>query len=353
MLTILSLDHSRSSIAEREPFALTASEQARLGRIASRACGCQVACLVTCNRVELIAWSDQAETRGVISGILAIGQRLAPGIAGRFIAAATHYHGDAAVRHLLRVTAGLESQVEGDVQVLGQVRGAYAAAAESGTVGPELHRIFQTALRAGKRVHHETEFGRRKASVGTAAAEIVARHLGQAAWPGNAARPEVVLLGAGKAAEGAARALEALGVRLTIVNRDPERADLMAREVGGLVARFDERHATVAAADAAILVTGAREPIIIAERLRAARVGAGRGARPLLLIDLAFPRNVEAGAEELEGVTLLGLQDLAGNGEAEASGDAARRTAELIVEAETGVIRSWLSSRRPRLRGAA
>jgi len=353
MLTILSLDHSRSTVAEREPFALTKEERARLSRIVRRACGCQVAFLLTCNRVELIVWSDHAKARSACEGVIALGGRLAPGIGERFVAAATHYHGDDAARHLLRVAAGLESQVEGDVQVLGQVRAAYADAAESGSVGPELHRLFQTALRAGKRVHHETQFGRRKASVGTAAAKLVAHRLGLAESPAGEVGHEVVLLGAGKAAEGAARALTALGVRLTIANRDRARADMLAREVGGRVVPFDDCHAAVAAADAAILATGAAEPIVLAPLLQAARAAAGRSTRPLLLVDLAFPRNVEPAAGDLEGVTLLGLQDLAETGEAGSESNIARRWAELIIEQEAQTFRAWLHSRRARCRGAA
>lgn len=353
MLTVLSLDHARSTVAQREPFALPTAERARLSRLVRRACGCQVAFLVTCNRVELILWGNHAEARSLIGGLLAVGRRLAPEIAERFVAAATHYHGDDAARHLLRVAAGLASQVEGDVQVLGQVRSAYAEAAESGSVGPELHRIFQTALRAGKRVHHETEFGRRKASLGTAAAEKLAQRLGLAAPASDDRRADVVLLGAGKAAEAAGRALLTLGVRLTIVNRDRERAEGFAREVGAVVAPFEDRHAAVAGADAAILATGAQEPILVAEALQEARVSAGPRPRPLLLIDLGFPRNVDPASAALDGVTLMGVQDLAGNGAAECAGVSERRAAEAIVEQEAQVIRSWLASRTTQFVGAA
>ena len=353
MLTILSLDHTRSTIAEREAFALTAEQQARLARITRQVCGCQAAFLVTCNRVELIVWSGHAETRAVIGGILAIGQRLVPGIAARFIAAATPYHGSDAVRHLLRVAAGLESQVEGDVQVVGQVRTAYAGAAESGSVGPELHRLFQTALRAGKRVHHETEFGRRKASLGTAAAAVVARTLGLAAAAAGESIPEVVLLGAGKAAEAAARALTAHRARLTIVNRDRERAESIARAFGGRTAPFDDRHAAVGSASAAILATGAAGSVLTAGMLQTARAAAGCGKRPLLLIDLGFPRNIEPAAGDLPGVTLLGLQDLAEPGAADAASTSARQAAEQIIEHEAQAILAWLQARSVRLLGVA
>ncbi len=344
MLTIFSLDHAHSSVAEREPFALPPEAEARLGRIARRATGCQVAFLVTCNRVELIVWSEQAEPRSVVAGVLAIGRRHAPGLADRFLALATCHRGDAAVRHLLRVAAGLASRIEGDVQALGQVRAAYAQAAESGGVGAELHRIFQTALRAGKRVHHDTEFGRRRASVGTAAAEVVAAQLPEL----NGA--EVLLLGAGKAAEAAARALVALGARLTIGNRDGERAESFAREVGATVAPFEARHDLVARADAAILATGAREPILTSAALHESRVAAGRVAHPLLLLDLGFPRNADDGVAMLDGVTLLGLQDLAGYA---ATNVLVREAADEIVEVEARAFRTWLGARARHFAGAA
>lgn len=344
MLTIFSLDHTRSSVAEREPFALPPEAEARLGRIARRAAGCQVAFLATCNRVELIVWSEQEEPQSVIAGVLAIGRQHAPGLAERFLALATCHRGDAAMHHLLRVAAGLASRIEGDVQVLGQVRAAYAEAAESGSVGAELHRIFQTALRAGKRVHHETEVGRRRASVGTAAAEVVAAHLPQVSGA------DVVLLGAGKAAEATARALVALGARLTIVSRDRERAEGFAREVGGTVAPFEARHALVDRADAAILATGAREPILTGAALHASRGAAARTTHPLLLIDLGFPRNADDGVAALDGVTLLGLQDLAGYA---ATSTLVREAAEGIVEAESRTLRAWLDARCRIFAGAA
>jgi glutamyl-tRNA reductase len=354
MLTVLSLDHRRSTVHEREPFALTTAEQARLSRMVGRVCGGQVAFLITCNRAELITWIDRGAAPGVADGVLAIGRRLAPGLAERFLAQASRYDGEAAARHLLWVAAGLESQIEGDVQVLGQVRRAYAGAAESGSVGAELHRLFQTALRAGKRVHHETVFGKRRASLGTAAAAEVARRLGLASrrLPEMTGR-EVVLLGAGKAAEGAALALATLGARVVIVNRDPERAWALARVAGAGVASFDERHGAVAHADAAIVATGAAEPLLHAATLQACRAGAKHADRPLLLIDLAVPRNVEPAVGGLPGVSLVGLEDLCSEHGVDLTTRASRRAAEQIIEAELQLLRGWLQTRAFRLAGVA
>ena len=354
MLTIFSLDHLRSTVSEREAFALSAMERRRLSRLVRRACGCQVALLVTCNRVELITWADREDQGGAVADILALGRRLAPGLADPFMALATRYVGDAAALHLLRVAAGLESQIEGDVQVLGQVRGAYAGATESGSAGAELHRCFQTALRAGKRVHHETAYGVRKASLGTIAAAEVARHLGLSSPAvGTVREHEVVLLGAGKAAEGAARALVGLGVRVTIVNRDRERGTALARAGGATFAGFEDRHPAVARADAAILATGAAEPILAATALQAARAAESRSDRPLLLIDLGVPRNVDPAVAALPGVTLAGLQDLVGQDDSHGAARDSRQAAEQIIEAEMRTLRAWLQARTARLAGVA
>lgn len=342
MLILLSLDHRRASVAEREPFSLAPEELARLSRMVRRAARGQVAFLVTCNRAEVICAVDTAHAAEARAWIARSARRMLPALGDRFLQAAAVYTGTAAARHLLRVTAGLESQVLGDAQVLGQVRAAYERATGAGVAGAELHRLFQTALRAGKRVQHETQLGRRAASVGTLAAAEMIRRLEQS---GGAT---VAVIGAGRTAECAARKLAGAGLDLTILNRTEGKAELLAQSVGGAVAPFERRHEIVAAADAAIVVTGARAPVVTAERLEAARRIA-RNPGALLLVDLGLPRNIDPDTASLPGVSRLGLESFTD----ETASLCARLAAEQIIDQELGPLMTRLAARGPRERAVA
>jgi glutamyl-tRNA reductase len=332
MLSVLSLDARRSSVAEREPFVRALAGQVRSAAIP----------LVTCNRVELVGSS---ETASLIESPLAT--LLPPVLGPRFLARAEQYHGEAAAVHLLRVAAGLESQVEGDVQVLGQVRSAYAAALKTGPVAAELHRLFQTALRAGKRVHAETAFGKREASVGSGAAMEIVSRLKRRDPEGHCGFAWIIVLGAGRAAERAARTLIASGCTVTILNRNRDRAEALAQAVGADAGPFEERHRIIAAADGALLVTSASAPILVAEVLQAARNAAGRRDAPLAVVDLAVPRNAEPSIALLPGVSLIGLQQIPGN---TLEDPEARAAAERIISEELGELRAWIDSRAEILR---
>jgi glutamyl-tRNA reductase len=340
MLMLLSLDHRRSSVAEREPFAIPAAERSRLGRLIRRACGGQVAFLVTCNRVEVVAWVSAPSPSVALTRLEAIARLVSPSLATRFLRRANVYSGEAAALHLLRVAAGLESQVPGDVQVLGQVRMAYTLAAECGSVGAELHRLFQTTLRAGKRVHAETDFGVRQSSVGEAAASSIARML-------PAIVPRVAVIGAGPTAASAVRALVARGMHVTILNRTAETAITLAQKFGADLAQYHRRHAVIAAGDAAVVATGALEHTVTAEALRAARLHAGQIA-PLLIVDLAVPHNVEPSVARLSGIELLGLEDVTGQAMVSGISEGSLAAAKGILAEELQSFLRWLKSRKAR-----
>lgn len=340
MLILLSLDHRRSTVLEREPFAISPADRFRLGRLIRRACGGQAAFLVTCNRVEILAWVPAPTAQVARARVEVIAHRVSPALAREFLSRATIQTGELAARHLLRVAAGLESQVLGDVQVLSQVRAAYALAAESGSVGAELHRLFQTSLRSGKRVHAETGFGTQRPSVGRAVARLVAEKVGSTA-------AQIVVLGAGATAAGAARSLAARGMRVTIVNRSSENAALLAGKIGADLAPFDARHAIIARADVAVVATGAPEPTVTVESLEAARREAGRAHR-LIILDLAVPRNVETHVARLDGVELLGLEDAIGEADSTENSANSLAAAEQVLTEELGTFLSWLDARETR-----
>lgn len=334
MLTIFSLDHREWSPADRER--LGPSSAAALGlAVGIHATGGQAAFLATCNRAELIAWLPDVaagEARWIVGRLAGAESALSAG----FLSQARVYEGSEAVRHLARVAAGLESQVTGDIQVLGQVRSAYQDAALAGTVGAELHRVLQLALRAGKRVHTETGFGRRAASVGSVAA----------GWLRERGARRVVLIGAGKTVEHGARALAASGAELIVVNRSLERGTVLALTLGASALPFDERHQALALADGAIVATGAREAVVEASGLAGFRRHASGS---LAIADLGMPRNVESAVGELPGVTVAGLDRFVDNG----GHTAERREAEGIVAREADEFEDWLLSRRRRLSGVA
>lgn len=350
MLIAFSLNHRRATVAEREPFVLPAAECVRLGRLARRACAGEMVLLMTCNRVELFAWAAATDPQSAMACIRQVGLRIAPDLADRFLNRAEQYVGSSAAEHLLRVAAGLESQVEGDAQVLGQVRTAYARSAGCGSVGAELHRLFQTALRTGKRVRAETGFGHRDASVGAEAALW---------WLGGTTTRQhdammgrrVVVVGAGKTAEHAARVLVRGGASVTIINRTPEAAAVLALRLGASWAPFEERHEMIAQADAAIVATAAAQPTVRQAELEAARLRGDRVDRPLSILDLSVPRNVDPEVATLPAVTLTGLEDVSSTQERIAS--VSRRAAERIVAEELAGLVAWMAYRTDRRKSVA
>jgi len=221
-------------------------------------------------------------------------------------------HDEAAVSHLFEVTAGLDSAVLGETEIVGQVRSAWEMAQIEGGAKATLNLLFRHALETGKRARTETAISRSTASVSHAAVEMATERLG------NLRSKRVLVLGAGETGEGVAVALAGAGVTdIVVTNRTHERAVQLAARVGGSVEPYEEF--SRALVDADVLLTCSRagsvvdvDVITAARRTAAANAGAGTSAsvRPLLIVDIAVPRNVVAGVAELEGVTLLDLDDL-------------------------------------------
>lgn len=343
MLIALAVDFRRAPLAVRGRLQLPEPRVALAYRALRRRPPAQAVLLGTCNRTEIVAWLpsqglDPAAARQLLELSVA---RLAPdhAWADEFLARARSRTGRRAAEHVLRVAAGLESRILGDAQILSQVRAAYQRAAASGAVGPELHRLFQTALRVGRRVRAETGLMRARPSAGRLAAELVARRLG-----GLAGR-RLVLIGAGKTAAAAARRFRALGAGdLELVNRTPDRAAALACEVGARSRPFAWRHEALASADAAVVATGSPVPIVLAQALHQARL-ATTTDRPLLLVDLSVPRNVEPAVSRLPGLTVVDLDQLAPREEAIAEALRAEvPAAERIVAEELEEFMAWLRS---------
>ncbi len=218
-----------------------------------------------------------------------------------------------AVRHLFSVASGLDSVVIGEHEILGQVRTAWDAARELGTAGPQLNLLFRSALECGKRARTETAISRSVTSVSQAAVVMATERLG------TIAGASVVVLGAGAMGRGMVNLVSDLSpASITVVNRSPERAAELASAVHGRSAVLDDLVSELAPADVLFSATGA--PAALVSRADMELVMAARNGRPLLIVDIAVPRDIEPSIESIDGVELLdmvALQSLCDRGVAE------------------------------------
>ena len=282
--------------------------------------------LSTCNRVEVYSSAGSFE-----EGVDAIRSFLseARGIAADVLRQHLYVLRDEdAMRHLFRVASSLDSMVVGEPQILGQVKEAYRLAQESGHAGKNLTSLFSRAFRVAKKVRERTAIGETPVSVSSVAADLVKKIFG-----GMAGRT-VLLLGAGEMAELAARQLAAQGARAILVaNRTLSRAQELAQSLGGRAVDYQNLTAELAAADIVIASTGA--PHIVLDRGRVASALELRRDRPMFIIDIAVPRDVDPRVNELEDVYLYDIDDLQGVVSANLKGrEREAEQARLIVEEE-------------------
>ena len=211
--------------------------------------------------------------------------------------------GREAIAHLYRVAAGLDSMMLGEAEILGQLRTAYNQALEHGATGPVLNRVFQGALEVGKRVRAETEVGARPMSVALAGVKLAERVFG------NLKGQVALIIGAGTVAEQVVEQLRGRGIgNLQVVNRSYERAADLAGRVGGHAVRWEQLEDVLSKPDVLITSAGGTEPVVTRKMLE--RASAARGGRPVFVIDLGVPRNVEASAAGLYNLYLYNIDDL-------------------------------------------
>ncbi|GJG86891.1 glutamyl-tRNA reductase [Gemmatimonadetes bacterium T265] len=358
MLLSLAVDYRHADVATRERFHLTPERLAHLYVRAAAApapaggpphglapvavAPTERVALATCNRSEAYAWAPAAAAggRALEAQYVALARAWMGGETGarQLLAAARRRAGDAAARHLLRVAAGLESQVLGDSQLLGQLRAAHAAAGAAGATGTVLGRLFESALHVGKRVRAETTLSSGRHSVGAEAANVAMRRFG------SLAHARVVVVGCGTTGERVARQLAKLGARdLVLLNRSPERAERLAAAVGGRAAPLGALYGELALADVAVVAASSTEPVVYADPLVSARRRCATAQYPLLLIDLGVPRNVDPALGSVAAVTIVDLDALrpvvaAGERERGASVPEAER----IVEEERAALAAWV-----------
>ena len=209
---------------------------------------------------------------------------------------------DDAIKHLFEVAAGLDSAVLGESEIIGQVRQAWETAMTQGSAKNSLNSLFRHALEVGKRARTETGISRSTASMSHAAVEMAEDILGSL----NGKR--VLVVGAGEMGEGVASALVREGAaHITVINRTEERGAALAEKVGARVSRFEDLHTELESADVVIACTGAGSAVITEGIMKSVR---STGSTPLLIVDIALPRDVEASVGQLHGVTLRDLDDL-------------------------------------------
>lgn len=301
-LVALGISHRTAPVAVRERFAFVQGEaDAALSRLRASGLAQEGVLVSTCNRTELFAVTLRSApaAQSELESFFAVERGAEPSLARHW-----HFRMDgAAVEQLFRVAAGLDSQVLGETEILGQLKQAYASALAAGHTGKVLNQAFQSAFHLAKRVRTETGIQRGQTSVASVAVELAESILG------GLAHRDVMVIGAGDTGEKTARALLGRGARSVIVsNRSFERAAELAQELGGRAVRFDAWETEFDRID--VIISSTRAPHFILDRARLARLLAARRARPLLLIDLAVPRDIEPAVRELPEVFLADLDDL-------------------------------------------
>lgn len=342
MLISIAIDFRHADVATRERFHLSEERLTQLYRSARTDVVTESALIATCNRTELYAWIDADDPVAVERAVQRLARRWMRTRAdgAELLQTATRREGIEAARHVVRIASGLESQVLGDGQILGQLKAAYKRASRGDAAGPVLHRLFETALRAGKRVQTETSLTAGRNSVGAEAAITAAQRFG------NLANARCVIVGAGKTGARAAKQLRKLGARdLVIVNRSPERAEELAAFVQGRAAGWDSRHVEAAMGDVVIVATGSETPVITAPALQRAREACASSGYALLLMDLSLPRNIDPAVTADPAIALVDLDTLHQPLlDAEVLRRDAVPLAEGICESETQAFMAWLAT---------
>lgn len=314
---VLGLNHQTAPVALRERVAFAGdATRAALDSLRALPQVREVALLSTCNRTELYAVTDDGGA--TLADWLATHPDEAADLHGYLY----RHQGAEAVRHLFRVATGLDSLVLGEPQILGQVKDAWATARAAGSLGPQLDRLFQHAFSTAKRARSDTRIGANPVSVASTAVRLAQESF---------ARLEdstVLLIGAGETIELAARHLvQANAKRLLVANRTLAHAQKLATQHGGYALPLSDLPRHLAEADVVISATASREPVLRKAEVAAAL--AARKHRPMLLLDLAVPRDIAADVAELRDVFLYTVDDLE-----RAIEDNRRRRREAADEAE-------------------
>lgn len=299
---VTGLNHKRAPVEIREKLAVAeAALPAALSELQKNFGASEMVILSTCNRVEIYSVQDGAgPPLERVAGDL--GAR--HGLPAPTLASALYRHqGPDAVRHLFRVASSLDSMVLGEAQILGQVKDAYLAAKDAGATGRVFNRLFQHALYVAKRVRSTTSIGEKNVSVPSVAAKLAEKIFQDLGAKG------LVVLGAGETAELTVGAFRARGVtRIHVVNRTVENARALADRFGGKAHGLDELASVLPAGDVVLACISTDGYVLSPAEIRTAL--AARRSEPIFLIDVAVPRNIHPGVNEIDNVYLYDIDDL-------------------------------------------
>lgn len=304
----LGLSHKTAPVEIRERMAFGQKDVGPAAREIAQLPGVREAVVLsTCNRMEIYAGLEEAASAPVAQ------QSLEQWLAQRFRLGTTvpqgsffHHTSKEAGRHLFAVASGLDSMVLGETEIFGQVKDAYAAAHEAGATSRTLNKLFQTAFRVGKVVRNTTEIQRGATSVGAVAVELAEKVFG------DLGDCQVLLLGAGEISRRTAQSLQSRGAKSIIVsNRSYDRAAEMAVEMNGRAVRFEDWPAEVENVDIVISSTAAPHTLIHVKDVEPV-MKKRRGGRPLFIIDIAVPRDVEPAVNDLDDVYLYDIDTIEG-----------------------------------------
>ena len=301
-MIVVGLNHRTAPVELRERVAVPSSRMVKaLHDLSSREHLAEVVLLSTCNRTEIYARSTKFHS--AVSDVLEFLSEQGSAPPEEFSEHLYTYYDDSAVSHLFGVAAGLDSMILGEGEILGQVRAAWQLADDEGASGQAMARVFRHAIELGKRVRTETAIGSRALSISSAAVALAERTMF------SLRGRSVLILGAGDVAEGLGRALVSAGVgEVAVANRTHARAVALAERLGGRAVPLGELPEVLAAVDVLLTATDSTE--VHVERADVEAVMERRGGTPLLIVDVAVPRDVDPGAAEISGVTLHDVDDL-------------------------------------------
>jgi len=337
-IVLVGLNHRSAPVEVRERVSFT-NDQARRAAEELRARGIlhETLVLSTCNRSEVYGVPPETarESAAALSNYLSSFHSVQLDLLSPSL---YHHYDRNAVRHLFRVASGLDSMMLGEAEILGQVREAYRIAYEHGATGPVLNRLFQGALEVGKRVRSETELGARPMSVASAGVKLAERIFGKLQ------ERIALVLGAGLISEQVVAQLRDRNIaRLLVMNRSLDRADHLAREFSGKVIAWDDWESALTLPDVIVSSVSAEEPVLKRSVLEKAMTA--RGNRPLFVMDLGMPRNVDPDAADLYNFYLYNIDDLT---QIVQQNRSARESeiprAEVIVDEHVGKFLTWQAS---------
>ncbi len=340
-ILLVGLNHHTTPVEVREKFAIHPELLQEALKDLQRTCSdhnAEFVLLSTCNRTEIYTYSsDLLQIRSRIFYYLADYAHLPLETLER---SCSVHQGRLAAQHLLQVAAGLDSLVIGENEILGQVRSGFEAALSAGTAGTHLSALFRAALQTGKRVRNETEISCDRLSVASVVVELAHEILG------SLNGRTTLLVGAGKISSLAARAMRESGLHcILIANRTYERAQMLAASLSGEAVHFDKLPESLIRADVVITSTGA--PHIVLHAAAVERAMSARPERPLLVADLAVPRNADPCIAEIPGVRLVDIDDLEDLVlKRHPLPIAVSRRVEAIISKELECFQGWIEARR-------